>query len=172
MVHSFLQYMLLVPSFVNILMVYAFCNLHDVSWGTKGDNTMVESAQIHVSKDEKGRVSAKVGIPKQDEIDYNFSTFLDELKRPEEKNKAPSRSQDDYFKSFRTKLVLIWMVSNVLLIAIFTTPEIEVLLGIDVNNVNIFNPFLTFYLWSIAGLSLFRFIGSIIYRFGRVVKKQ
>jgi cellulose synthase/poly-beta-1,6-N-acetylglucosamine synthase-like glycosyltransferase len=27
---------LLAPSFTNVLNVYAFCNLHDVSWGTKG----------------------------------------------------------------------------------------------------------------------------------------
>ncbi|KAJ3276121.1 Chitin synthase, class 2 [Terramyces sp. JEL0728] len=172
MFHSFLQYMLLVPSFVNILMVYAFCNLHDVSWGTKGDNAPAESAQIHVSKDEKGRVSAKVGIPQQGEIDYNFTTFLDELKRPEEKTKGSKRSQDDYFKSFRTKLVLIWMVSNILLIAFFTTPEIEKLVGIDVSNVNVFNPFLTFYLWAIAGLSLFRFIGSVQYKIGRIKKSK
>jgi chitin synthase len=36
---SFLQYLILLPAYVNILNVYAFCNLHDVSWGTKGDNT-------------------------------------------------------------------------------------------------------------------------------------
>lgn len=36
MLTSFIQYTLLLPSFVNILMVYALCNLHDVSWGTKG----------------------------------------------------------------------------------------------------------------------------------------
>lgn len=28
MIHSFPQYMALAPSFTNILMVYAFCNLH------------------------------------------------------------------------------------------------------------------------------------------------
>ena len=38
MITSFVQYLLLLPSYVNILLIYAFCNLHDVSWGTKGDN--------------------------------------------------------------------------------------------------------------------------------------
>jgi chitin synthase len=37
---SFVQYMLLMPSYVNVLNCYAFCNTHDVSWGTKGDNTI------------------------------------------------------------------------------------------------------------------------------------
>jgi len=35
---SLLQYLLVAPSFTNILNVYAFCNLHDVSWGTKGSD--------------------------------------------------------------------------------------------------------------------------------------
>lgn len=38
MITSFVQYLFLMPSYVNILLIYAFCNLHDVSWGTKGDN--------------------------------------------------------------------------------------------------------------------------------------
>ena len=38
MFHSFPQYIGLAPSFTNILMVYSFCNLHDVSWGTKGSD--------------------------------------------------------------------------------------------------------------------------------------
>lgn len=33
---SFGQYLLMMPSFINILMIYAFSNWHDVSWGTKG----------------------------------------------------------------------------------------------------------------------------------------
>lgn len=31
MLHSFPQYIGMAPSFTNILMVYSFCNLHDVS---------------------------------------------------------------------------------------------------------------------------------------------
>ncbi len=31
MFHSFIPYLCLAPSFINILNVYAFCNLHDVS---------------------------------------------------------------------------------------------------------------------------------------------
>jgi chitin synthase len=38
MFSSLIQYLLLAPSFTNILNVYAFCNLHDVSWGTKGSD--------------------------------------------------------------------------------------------------------------------------------------
>jgi cellulose synthase/poly-beta-1,6-N-acetylglucosamine synthase-like glycosyltransferase len=40
LVTSFVQYMLLMPSYVNVLNCYAFCNTHDVSWGTKGDNNL------------------------------------------------------------------------------------------------------------------------------------
>ena len=38
MFSSFPQYLLLAASFTNVLNVYAFCNLHDVSWGTKGSD--------------------------------------------------------------------------------------------------------------------------------------
>jgi chitin synthase len=35
---SFIQYLLLTPTYINILNVYAFCNTHDITWGTKGDD--------------------------------------------------------------------------------------------------------------------------------------
>ena len=33
MFSSFLQYLLLSPSYINVLNIYAFCNVHDISWG-------------------------------------------------------------------------------------------------------------------------------------------
>jgi cellulose synthase/poly-beta-1,6-N-acetylglucosamine synthase-like glycosyltransferase len=33
---SFFQYLYILPTFINIILVYAFCNLHDLTWGTKG----------------------------------------------------------------------------------------------------------------------------------------
>ncbi|CAG8788372.1 5798_t:CDS:1, partial [Cetraspora pellucida] len=63
-----LQYILLVPFYVNILMVYAFCNTHDVSWGTKGDNgnsANLGGAQAVTGKD--GKQMFKVEIPTEKE---------------------------------------------------------------------------------------------------------
>jgi chitin synthase len=33
---TILQYIILIPTWINIFTVYAFANLHDTSWGTKG----------------------------------------------------------------------------------------------------------------------------------------
>ena len=171
MLTSFVQYLLMVPSFVNILMVYAFCNLHDVSWGTKGDNKAAEpTAPVH-TKTENGVETATVDLPtNQGDIDSNYDIFIKAV-RPtfasiEADKKAAklksSISQEDYFRSFRTRLVLFWIVSNAALVAILTTPEITRLLGIDFTTGD-FNPYLTFILWSVAGLTLIRFAGSIMY---------
>lgn len=40
------QYFALLPSYICTLQVYAFCNTHDVTWGTKGDNTMIGRAHV------------------------------------------------------------------------------------------------------------------------------
>lgn len=45
---------LLAPSFTNVLNVYAFCNLHDVSWGTKGSDRAEALPAISSSKEKDG----------------------------------------------------------------------------------------------------------------------
>lgn len=54
MFSSFPQYMLLAPSFTNVLNVYAFCNLHDVSWGTKGSDKAEALPAVSSTKDQSG----------------------------------------------------------------------------------------------------------------------
>jgi chitin synthase len=58
MFSSLVQYLLLAPSFTNILNVYAFCNLHDVSWGTKGSDKAdaLPSVSSKKAKDEETAV--------------------------------------------------------------------------------------------------------------------
>lgn len=44
---SMIQYMLILPTYTNIFMVYSFCNLHDVSWGTKGATETDDVAPVN-----------------------------------------------------------------------------------------------------------------------------
>ena len=40
---GFLAYLLMMPVFTNIFMIYAMCNLHDVSWGNRPSSTGQEA---------------------------------------------------------------------------------------------------------------------------------
>jgi chitin synthase len=84
------------------------------------------------------------------------------LSKPSAKSKIIG-TKEDYFKLFRTRLVLAWILSNTLLVGAFTTPQISKIFNIDLNEDGI-NPFLSFFLWFVAGMAIFRFIGSICYK--------
>nr|CAG8630653.1 9556_t:CDS:2 [Entrophospora candida] len=80
MFNSLIQYLLLVPFYINILNVYAFCNVHDISWGTKGDTA---SAAKH---NELGNVAtgdgktAVVQVPTEaTDINELYQEAVDEL---------------------------------------------------------------------------------------------
>lgn len=114
MLTSFIQYLLLLPSYVNILLIYAFCNLHDVSWGTKGDNGASKDLgqAKKVEKDGKEMVrfilinlaivlmtQAEVALPtKQEDVDALWSQARSELRVPAEKLKekrSPETKRND-----------------------------------------------------------------------------
>src|ERR1700761_1834275 len=48
---SFIQYLLMTPTYINILNVYAFCNTHDITWGTKGDTKPEKLSAVTVGAD-------------------------------------------------------------------------------------------------------------------------
>ncbi|KAJ2114366.1 hypothetical protein GGH17_006261, partial [Coemansia sp. RSA 788] len=78
---SFIQYMLWLPSSINILMVYAFCNTHDVSWGTKGDTGVANTlgnAKIKVEED--GKEVAHIPVAgNSDETNKEYEEHITEL---------------------------------------------------------------------------------------------
>ncbi|WVO13477.1 hypothetical protein L204_101097 [Cryptococcus depauperatus] len=111
---SFPQYMLLAPSFTNVLNVYAFCNLHDVSWGTKGSDKAEALPAVSSSKGKDGDDDVVEDKQRsQDELDESFKQVVQRAvapHKPEEKEEKPS--MDDQNRTFRTRLVGVWLLSN------------------------------------------------------------
>ncbi|KAF9336137.1 Chitin synthase, class 1 [Podila minutissima] len=156
MFHSFIQYLFMVPSYVNILNVYAFCNIHDISWGTKGDTSV--ATDLGVAKQTADGVEVAVPTDSHD-INNAYDEAVSQLsiKTVEVKQSRDAKTkQEDYYREIRTRVLLAWIMSNAALVALVTS--------------NIFGDFtktsqvyLGIVLWSVAGLALFRFIGSVTY---------
>ncbi|KAI8820835.1 chitin synthase-domain-containing protein [Fimicolochytrium jonesii] len=172
MLNSFVQYLLFLPGFMLVLTVYAFGNLHDISWGTKGDNSAPDVAPVHCTKDStKGITTATVDLPvHQHDIDASYDSFLAALAPPPKTHaKTDTRSaalrQEDYFRLYRTRVVLFWVLCNVGLVAALTTASVAEKLGVFVGDAGKgrTNRFLTFMLWSVCALSGWRFVGSMVF---------
>ncbi|KAI8376085.1 chitin synthase 1 [Radiomyces spectabilis] len=167
---SFLQYIFLSPSYTNILNIYAFCNTHDVSWGTKGDNTVAtDLGVVKAKKDASGEHTVEVEVPtEQKDINEAYEDACLELTKvvpPEKEHRDAKTKQEDYYRSFRTRLVLSWIISNLALVVIITNTAI-------LNDFSTFEErstiYLGFILWSVAGLSAVRFLGSCLYLIFRI----
>ncbi|KAI9649785.1 Chitin synthase, class 2 [Ciborinia camelliae] len=145
-------YFALLPSYICTLQVYAFCNTHDVTWGTKGDNVM--STDLGVASG-KGQTVELEMPSEQLDIDSGYDEALRNLRDRLEVPVPPvseSQQQEDYYKSVRTYMVLVWMIANGILAMAVSEAYGASHLGK--------NYYLTFLLWSVAALALFRAIGS------------
>ena len=125
MITSFIQYLLIAPSYINVLNVYAvsrtrsnvghnrphshlarqFANVHDVSWGTKGDNKV--GTDLGVVKTGKNKNEVEVAVPTAEtDINAAYDDALHVLttKPPPIVSKPdPATEQEDYYRTFRTK---------------------------------------------------------------------
>lgn len=174
---SLIQYMLLSPTYTNVLNVYAFCNTHDVSWGTKGDDK-VEKLPTVSTKDGEG----KTDLPDEGDLNAQYqreiATFAQKFKE-EKKPPTAAQLQDkqmDYYRGVRTGVVLIWMITNFALVAVVLSTG-----GLDKIGSNgkekteeseaiRTNIYLTVVLWSVAGLSGFKFIGAVWFMIVRMFR--
>lgn len=68
--------------------------------------------------------------------------------------------QEDYYKSFRTRLVISWIVSNLALVAVICNAQLLHWFGDFQERSTVY---LGFILWSVAVLALIRFSGSCMY---------
>lgn len=164
MITSFIQYLLMAPSYIAVLNVYAFSNVHDVSWGTKGDNKV--SSDLGVVKTSGDKKEVEVDVPTNEkDINALYEDALHVLstKPPKVESKPDEKTvQEDYYRSFRTNVLLAWTLSNALLAAIITTTN-------DNGTANrAVNGYMAFLLFSVAGLAFVRFVGSTTYMIVRL----
>lgn len=159
---SAVQYYVLLPSYICMLQVYAFCNTHDVTWGTKGDNVMKTDLGGATGK---GGSTVELEMPSEQlDIDSGYDEALRNLRDRIEVPGAPTSEeqlQQDYYKSVRTYMVVSWMILNTVLAMVVS--EAYGLKSIGDNY------YLRFILWSVAGLAVFRAIGSTIFALINVV---
>lgn len=158
---SSLQYFLLLPSYICTLQVYAFCNTHDVTWGTKGDNVMKTDLGGAVGKGQ----TVELEMPSEQlDIDSGYDEALRNLRDRLAVAESPvseAQMQEDYYKSVRTYMVVTWMIANGILA--MAVSEIYSNKGIGDNF------YLRFILWSVASLAIFRALGSTTFAIINVV---
>ena len=109
-------------SYTNVLNVYAFCNWHDVSWGTKGSDKVdvLPSAKTKIEGDNVKVIDE----PDKPQADID-SAFEITVKRALTPFVAPvdedELSLDDSYKAFRTKLITGWIFLNAGLVVMVTS---------------------------------------------------
>lgn len=170
MISSSVQYFMMLPAYTCLLQIYAFCNTHDVSWGTKGDTEVAKSlGSAIIETDEKGQQYIKTGVLEQQDIDSMYSELVLKLKERRKKpvnmrNKKDSKdggkkklqiSKEDYYRDIRSRVVLFWVIANVILVMTIT----QIWKADSIRS----NKYLAFILWSVFGFSCFRFLGSFTY---------
>ncbi|KAI9716497.1 MAG: Chitin synthase, class 1 [Chrysothrix sp. TS-e1954] len=177
MLTSFVQYLLMQPVYINILNVYAFCNTHDVTWGTKGDDKPEKLPTVLLPP---GKDTVAMNLPTDDhDLNSQYESELQLFSKkyaPAKKIPTASEKQEDYYKGFRSGVVLVWMFCNLGLAAVVLNTggfdRIEVEKSEDQTKAQNSTIYMSVVLWSVAGLSLVRFLGSfwfLVLRFFRGV---
>ncbi|EAU91728.1 chitin synthase [Coprinopsis cinerea okayama7 len=174
---SFIPYMLLSPTYINILNVYAFTNLDDISWGTKQDSEP-ETDLGAVIQDSHSQVDLEMHSEPAD-VDGIYEEALGNLRdRVPVESKTKSAGQSlveqeqaakDYYADVRTNVLLAWVLSNgLLLLVIFGggggggafAPE---------ESMNKTKGYLVFILAFTAITNIIRFTGSTLYLLARFI---
>ncbi|KAM5538934.1 hypothetical protein V8D89_007429, partial [Ganoderma adspersum] len=118
---SFIPYMLLSPTYIKILQIYAFANVDNISWGTKQD-TEVNMDLGAVIQNSNSQVDLGGPIDATD-MNMIYEEALDNLRNrcPLPKpaglsNVEKEQPARDYYANVRTNVLLFWVLSNGLLI--------------------------------------------------------
>ncbi|CAB4253879.1 similar to Saccharomyces cerevisiae YNL192W CHS1 Chitin synthase I, requires activation from zymogenic form in order to catalyze the transfer of N- acetylglucosamine (GlcNAc) to chitin [Maudiozyma barnettii] len=190
---SFVQYILLSPSYINVLNIYAFCNVHDISWGTKGS---VAKPLGKITTKEDGTFKMEI-LVSSEEIQSNYNKYMNILSQPEQKEEISKEAsleekKPGYYANVRSLVIIFWVMTNFgVCAAVLETGGIGDYLsmrsarknnttGTALSATDIERPLLTnkatvyftIILYLVALSALIRFIGCSVYMVGRFFKRM
>ncbi|KAK9476592.1 chitin synthase-domain-containing protein [Lipomyces japonicus] len=166
MLNSFMQYIFFTPSFINVLNVYAFCNWHDVSWGTKGSDQADSLPSAQTKKTRDGKIELEEADLPQEDIDMKFQSTVKRALRPyAPPSTSEQKSLDDEYRNFRANLVLAWILSNVIVVMAITSSSLDGIIPSESEERRTWKRknFFRFLLWSTAILSVIKLLGNIFF---------
>lgn len=210
------QYLLLSPAYINVLGIFAFCNINDISWGTKGalgDESKAPKKQANTDNDEEKNVLLlSENLENPDVLYKKAQQFLEGtsehgdgneisektlLQQEQDQIKENIRTSEKNYALGRTYTVLLWLISNfILLVIILRTGGLEdysdyingqssststsststtnsyLMKRNYWNNMNVANYFMTAILWIVAALALVRLCGCVYYRISFFVSER
>ncbi len=131
--------------------MYAMCNLHDVTWGTKGDNgSSKDLGGAKKVKGEDGKELMEVELPTaREDVDQVWAasrTALSFKPAEEKEHRDAATKQADHDRNSRTNVVLAWVGTNIIMILVFTSTAFTKWVNDHVTSTKDanFNPYLTF----------------------------
>jgi chitin synthase len=127
----------------NILGIYAYSNLHDLSWGTKG----LETAGHGAAKAAPGNGNLKEIVAQQKRVEA-------------EKQRAAAEKEDvdNSFRAFRSSLLLFWLVTNAVWMYCMTYFVSS-------------SCYLKFISYVVAVFNIIRFLGSAVFLSFRIARR-
>ncbi|KAJ3749041.1 chitin synthase [Lentinula detonsa] len=181
MLTSFIPYMLLSPTYINILNIYAFSNLDDISWGTKQDSVEIDLGAV--INNGQSQVDVEM-LSTAADVNEIYQEAIENLKQRKMKKAAANtkriggptlsaaereQAAKDYYANVRTNVLLLWVISNCLLIiAILKGSDPSGTFG-DSNSTGRVKAYLVFILVFTTMSNLVRFIGSTFYLLVRLI---
>ncbi|KAL4262585.1 Chitin synthase [Pleurotus pulmonarius] len=176
---SSVQYFFMSPTYINILNVYAFSNLDDISWGTKQDSAdEIDLGAVVQNKDKQVEVEIATAPNDISQIYEEALYALRNRSEPPPASKVPSGPSDaereqaakDYYASVRTNVLLSWVLSNGLLLVCILGAGSSPSSTFDPQaNMNRTKSYLIFVLAFTAITNLIRFGGSTLYFLTRFI---
>ncbi|KAI6134500.1 glycosyltransferase family 2 protein [Pisolithus croceorrhizus] len=181
---SFLPYLLVTPTYLCILSVYAFSNLHDISWGTKQDmvpdkdlGTAVQDSHSQVDIEMLAEAADANGIYEDALEGLRASKFANggsgdsKRIRPERKvmnEREREMAAMDYYADVRTNVLLAWVLSNGVLLLLILSESSPSSTFDPEAGVSRTKGYLMFILAFAAITNSVRFAGSTLYLLMRV----